>query len=75
MIRDVGFYFGSFGTAGLGVFQMQNFNPVTLSFWSTLVGILFFSVIAGALGAAFFSNIKKQITQWLGTGQIHSRGL
>lgn len=75
MIRDLGFFFGSFGTAGIGVFQMQNWNILTLSFWATLTGILFYSLIAGALGAAFFDKIKKQITQWLGIGVIHSKGL
>lgn len=74
-MKDLGFFFGSFGTAGVGVFQMVNWNIFTISFWGTLVGILFFSFISGALGAAFFGKIKKQITQWLGTGQIHSKGL
>ena len=74
-MKDVGFYIGSFSTAGVGVFQMTNFNPFTISFYATLTGIFLFSLIVGVLGAAFFGRIKKQVNQWRGIGQTHSRDL
>ena len=70
-MRDLGLYIGSFLPAGVGVFQMQNFNPFTLAFWATLLGILVFSVIGGTIGMVLTETIKKKKARWNGTGQIH----
>ncbi len=70
-MKNLGLYFGSFFPAGVCVFQMENFNPFTLSFYATLTGILIYSIIGGIIGVAITDTIKKKKAQWNGTGQIH----
>lgn|GEM_PF-7052882 len=72
-MKNIGLYLGSYSVAGIGVFEMQNWNPFTIAFWATLTGICFYSLIGGALGAALFKSIKHKIKQWHGTGQTQSK--
>lgn len=65
---------GSFSTAAVNVFQMENFNPFTLVFWSTLTGIFFWSVVGGLIGLIIFEGLKSKL-KWHGIGQIHSKDL
>jgi len=69
-MKQIGIYIGSYLPAGVGVFQMQNFNPFTLAFWATLTGILFYSMVGAAVAMLLTDTIKKKKSQWNGTGQI-----
>lgn len=63
-------------SAGLAnLFTMDNFNPVTLNFWTTLIGTLVLCIIAGFIGLAFSDVIEKIKDKWTGTGRTHSKDL
>jgi hypothetical protein len=64
---------GAYSTALANVFQMNNFNPTTLIFWTTITGVFIWSVIGGLVGLLFFDVIGKFKNKWIGIGQIHSK--
>lgn len=72
-MKNVFISVGSFSTALANVFQMNNFNPGTLIFWSTITGVFIWSVLGGLAGLVFFDVIEKIKDKW--TGRTYSKDL
>lgn len=66
----------SYGIAVPSVFQMKNFDPTTLAFWETIVGMLVFIIVLGTALWLVQENMKefkgriisKFRKKWNGTG-------
>ena len=64
----IGEAIGSFTVSLTGVFQMVNFNPLTVSFWATITGIFVFAVFAGYAGESIQINLNK-FMKWIFHGR------
>lgn len=62
-MKDIGIWIGSFSTAGLSVFQMENFNPATLAFWETVLGIAIFTIAGGIGGFYIHQRLEKLLNK------------
>lgn len=64
----------SFSMSGFCVFNMNNFNPATIGFWTYLMGVFIWTIILGFVGLATAEWIKSK-RKWhgIGTGKIHSK--
>ena len=72
MKSTVGGLSAQFLTTGSCVATMQNFNPLTLSFWATLIGIIAIGIIAGFVGEAIQKDFYKLVKKWhSGTRKQH----
>jgi hypothetical protein len=65
---------GSVIAAGIvgqtGVFEMKNFDPFTIAFWATLVGLILFAVLASFAGESIQDKLNQ--IRWHGIGKrIH----
>lgn len=70
---NIGLYIGTFSTSAICVFEMKNFNPFTLAFWATIIGVCVLSFIFGSVGSALTRTIKKELKQWHGTSRTFSK--
>lgn len=68
------FNIGSFATAGTAVADVKNFDPFTLSFWATMVGVLVWSIVGGLIWELITGRLKINVT-WDGTGRTPSKDL
>ncbi len=60
----IGGWAGALLSTGASVSTMKNFNPLTLSFWATMIGILVIAVVVQFVWEAVQKDIEKLLKKW-----------